>query len=343
MSAEAIVHRVFDHVEANEIDKAVLACLRLARLTGDTYNAVIFLRETYPDLSQLRSGFFDLTSHLSEKQREWAWKRSQDEIIEEHTLGYAVNPDNPEANVLAMGAGELMNEIQEMEREIQAMQVPSNFGEFDAAAFQDRYDMLRSRASLKIRACRTVLDRIRTRCHLYAIRVEQQLTSAKRTSEFVGNQQKRVQDFYASRDQKIYERLRKADALVESPDPEDHALLLTTIRRTVRAVADHHYPPREGEVICGDGKSRKMGEEQYLNRLQEFCSTELARGSAAKLLVSELEHLGAFLRRLHDVASKGVHSEVSPSEARQGLLGVYMFLSNIVTRIEAPEDVGGDI
>ena len=32
-----------------------------------------------------------------------------------------------------------------------------------------------------------------------------------------------------------------------------------------------------------------------------------------------------FVRRLNDVASKGVHTDVSHEEAKQGLIGLYMF------------------
>jgi hypothetical protein len=50
-----------------------------------------------------------------------------------------------------------------------------------------------------------------------------------------------------------------------------------------------------------------------------------------------LDHLAVFLRRLNDVASKGVHAQVSALEAaRQGLVGVYMFLSNVIAKLSAP-------
>jgi len=108
---------------------------------------------------------------------------------------------------------------------------------------------------------------------------------------------------------------------------------LTSVRRAVKAAADYHYPPTEESVVCSDGKVRPLGEEQYVNRLSEFCSRKAGAGSSGSLLREELEHLAGFLRRLNNVASKGVHAQVSAAEARQGLLGVYVFLSNLIGRL----------
>lgn len=82
-------------------------------------------------------------------------------------------------------------------------------------------------------------------------------------------------------------------------------------------------------VKCSDGEERKLGEDQYLNRLHEFLVTRITNSSSRDLLRAELEHLAVFARRLNDIASKGVHANVSASEAKQGLLGLYFFLHNV--------------
>lgn len=129
-------------------------------------------------------------------------------------------------------------------------------------------------------------------------------------------------------------KLLKATELARKNDAEDQALLLTTVRRALKEVSDYFYPPVDGEIVCSDGKSRKMGNDQYLNRLQEFCLGELTSSSSDDLLRAELNYLTIFMRRLNDVASKGTHSNVSHSESRQGLVGIYMFLSSLINRLE---------
>jgi len=85
--------------------------------------------------------------------------------------------------------------------------------------------------------------------------------------------------------------------------------------------------------VVHDGQTRALGEEQYLNRLQEFCAQRFQTDRSGKLLRAELDYLVVFIRRVHDVASKGVHAEVTQVEARQGLLGTCIFLSNLISKL----------
>jgi hypothetical protein len=87
-------------------------------------------------------------------------------------------------------------------------------------------------------------------------------------------------------------------------------------------------------VVCQDGNTRTLGEEQYLNRLDEFCRVSFGGDSSSKLLRAELDYLSVLIRRINEVASKGVHAEVTSAEARQGLLGLYIFLFNLITKLE---------
>jgi hypothetical protein len=101
------------------------------------------------------------------------------------------------------------------------------------------------------------------------------------------------------------------------------------VRRALKAAADFFYPPEEEKVVCVDGVERALGDEQYLNRLQEFLAARLPQSTAKDLLRSELDHLASFIRRLNDMASKGVHTSVALVESKQGLVGLYFFLFNV--------------
>jgi hypothetical protein len=47
-----------------------------------------------------------------------------------------------------------------------------------------------------------------------------------------------------------------------------------------------------------------------------------------------MAYLITFARKLNDIASKGVHAEATAVEAKQGLVGLYMFTSNLISRVE---------
>lgn len=339
MEVQRLVERIYDHVESGDVDKATVASLRLARKVGDKFNTILFLRELYPDRHQMKVAFVEETENLNKDAQEFLWKTTLDRWLEERSLPYSLCPDHEETNVLAMGVGELIHEVEQMEKSIDDHKLPAGMGEFDTAAFTDRNSEMKAQARIKIRACHTVLQRVRTRCLNYATRIEHQVAAADSASDLMASVQNTVHNFYAERCESTYQKLRKAASLIGSKEPEDHALLLTSIRRAVKAAADYHYPPKKDIITCHDGKKRELGEEQYLNRLHEFCCCQIPSSSSSKLLLAELDYLGAFVRRLNDVASKGVHAEVSDSEAKQGLLGLYMFLSNLIARFEQNERI----
>lgn len=328
-----IINRIFDHVENGDIDKAVFACVRLSRNIGDIFNTIIFLRELYPDKSQFSQAFFDETVNLKKEAQEYLWKTTLEHWIEERTLTYSVS-DDPDKTVLALGVGEMQKEITHVKETIADLNIPEGMGEFDAAAFTDRYDLRKSQFRLRISGINQIQERIRTRCLNYASRIEKQIDAQEKPTSFLSDVQNKVNSYFSTRSEDTFRKLQKASSLVGSGNPEDNALLLASIRRAINSVADYFYPPEKGEVICSDGTSRKMGKDQYLNRLHEFCSRTYKSSTSNELMRAELDYLMVFARKLNDIASKGVHSEVTAAEGKQGLVGLYLFLSNIIEKME---------
>ena len=115
-----------------------------------------------------------------------------------------------------------------------------------------------------------------------------------------------------------YERLASSSA-------EDWSLALTAARRIFKSVADSLYPPRE--TTKG---ARKLGEDQYINRLWAFLDENAAAGSDKDLAKAHINYMGAFLERLNEKASKGVHAEVSYEEAVRAVLYTYLTLGDLL-------------
>ena len=146
-----------------------------------------------------------------------------------------------------------------------------------------------------------------------------------------------MNSYFKAHSEDIYVKIQKAAQLVDSKDSEDFSILLTQVRRAIKSAADYFYPPKSEPVKCSDGRERDLGDEQYLNRFHEFLLTKFKKSSTRDLLRTELEHLAVFARKLNEVASKGVHSEVSMQDAKLGLIGLYFFLYNIIIRIQAKD------
>ena len=333
----ALINRIYDHVEAGETDKAVFACLRLSRNIGDIFNTIIFIRELHPDKTQLTRVFYDEVNHLKEDAQKFLWTTTGEHLLDERTLSYSIVEGEPDKTVLALGVGEMQKELTDLQQTISDLNIPDGMAQYDAAAFTDRYDELKSKFRLRRNAINTILERIRTRCFNYVSRVEKQIKAQTKPCSFLGDVQNVVNNFFSLHSDETYRKLQKASSLVDSNSSEDYALLLTSVRRAIKAVADYFYPPQDGVVKCFDGKDRLMDDDKYLNRLQEFCSTTFKASTSNELIQTELNYLMTFARKLNEIASKGVHAEVSSSEAKQGLVGLYLFLFNIIQKIETTE------
>jgi len=228
-------------------------------------------------------------------------------------------------------AGELDSDIARWEQRINDLTVPPGMSPFDIAAFTDRYEGKKAEIRLHIKALRVVKERVRTFCWNYAVAIERQLANQRRSQSFLEQTQNEVNNYFKTHSIDVFNKLQKAAQLIESPDEENLSLLLTEIRRALKASADFFYPPKTGLVKCFDGKERELGGDQYVNRLNEYLAVTFPKSHAKDVIQAEFDYLCMFARRLNALASKGVHAEVSAAEAKQGLLGIYMFLYNIIS------------
>lgn len=336
MDYDAAINGVYEHLENDHVDKAVMACLRISRNLKDYLYAAVFLREMYPRKREFLRVLYDDTNHLKKEAQKFLSESSLEHWLDTHTLDYSLctNENGEDCNILAIGVGEIEPELEQWERSIKDLSIPSSMGEFDTAAFTDRYTNKKEYIRLRIRAVHTIKERIKTRCLNYAIRIERQIQTQSKSESFLQECYTQVNNYFKAYSEDVYMKLQKAAQLVGSNEPEDYSLLLTQVRRAIKVVADYFYPPKKELVTCSDGKERTLGEEQYLNRLQEFLSTTFPKSASRDLLRAELEHLAVFARRLNEVASKGVHANVSAQEAKQGLLGLYMFLYNVISQLQ---------
>jgi dsDNA-binding SOS-regulon protein len=340
MNTNELVQRIFDHVENGDVDKAVRASLRLSRQIGDYMNTAIFLHELIDDRTEIARVIYDDTSHLKEEAQKYLFEHSYDRWLNSRTLpkGYSLpSSDGEEKNVLAISVGDFPAELEQCERSINDLTIPPTMGEFDSAAFTDRYSSVKANLRLRIRGINAIKSRILNHCLNFAIQVERQLAAQQKTKTFLETAQNEVQNYFKSRSDDVYEKLQKANQLIDSSSQEDMSLLLTQVRRAIKSVADYFYPAKVDKVKCVDGTERKLGDEQYLNRLHEFVYSTFERSTATDLLRAEFDYLLEFAKKLNDLASKGVHAEVSLAEAKQGFLGLYMFLYNLYQRLEVKQ------
>lgn len=340
MDIEATLGRIFEHIENGDVDKAVRGCLRVSRHIKDYFHTAIFLRELIDDRKEISRILLDDTSHLKDDAQKLLLQTSLEQWLDSRTIEHTLetSKSDNDKKVFVISVGEFSSDLEQCEGRISDLTLPPTMGEYDSAAFTEQYEARKAQFRLRIRTINTIKSRILNKCLNFSIQVERQLDAQKKTFSFLEEAQNEVQNYFKIRSPDVYEKLQKANQLINSNSTEDLSLMLTQVRRAIKSVADHFYPPVAGNITCSDGKERQLGDEQYINRLQEFLATQLTKSSSSDLLMAELEHLLFFARKLNKIASKGVHADVSLSEAKQGFLGLYMFLYNLCNRLEEKQE-----
>ncbi|AJA60649.1 MULTISPECIES: hypothetical protein [Bradyrhizobium] len=342
MDIAAALERIHDHIENDRVENAVMACLRVARASKDFLFAAIFLRELYPSKAEIARALFNETQHLNDEAKKFIYERSLDRHLDLHTIE-SMDQDSDKAegdraNVLPVAAGEIESEIKRWQDTLADLVPPPGLSQFDVAEFTLSAMEQKGIVRTRLAGLYTVKARLKTRCFNYALEIERQFDAGRQQDNFLHSVQAEVHNYFRGRSDYVVQKLIKASQLAASKDGEDCALVLTEVRRAMKAAADLFWPVTgEEPVKCSDGQERKLGDQQYLNRLQEFARVKLRNSSARDLLLAELDHLDVFFRRLNDLASKGVHAEVTVAEARQGLVGLYFFLSNLIRHLVSAE------
>jgi len=125
MDYEAAIERVYDHLEKEHVDKAVMTCLRIARNLQDFLYAAAFLREMYLNKRECMRILYDDTSHLKKEAQKYVWEHSLEYWLDTHTLDFSLGTnDDDEKNVLAVGISEIDPELERWDRSIVDLHVP---------------------------------------------------------------------------------------------------------------------------------------------------------------------------------------------------------------------------
>jgi len=146
-----------------------------------------------------------------------------------------------------------------------------------------------------------------------------------------------VDSFIRSHCPKAAEKVIAINERMSDGNPESLSAALTSCRRLLMEVADSIFPAREEEWKDRKGRSRKVGVDQYKNRLLAYLADLSASEGSYSLLESELEHLAARLDVIYEKTCKGVHVDVTLDEAKLAVIHTYLFLGEVATHTEKSE------
>ena len=176
---------------------------------------------------------------------------------------------------------------------------------------------------------RTVLERIKDAAYSYALESEAQLLAGESIPDVVAKGRAFVEGGLALRAPDALAALQAAETATAQDQPESASHAATSCRRAIKALADSLYPP-SGPVTADDGITRSMDDDHYRNRLIEYVRQRKGRSTHADVLASNLTSLGTRLKSLDDLASKGVHANLSRAEVESCLTWMYMLAADLL-------------
>lgn len=135
----------------------------------------------------------------------------------------------------------------------------------------------------------------------------------------------------------VPESIEKFAAIYEnltSKNPENWSNAIHSCRRILKDLADAIYPPTKNIKKGIDGKSHKLGEEQYINRIIEFISQKSESETYNKIVGSHLRFIGDRLKSILEGSHKGTHTVITDrEEANRIVVYTYLLLGDILNLV----------
>ncbi|MGB3259171.1 MAG: hypothetical protein WBA72_14430 [Ornithinimicrobium sp.] len=184
-----------------------------------------------------------------------------------------------------------------------------------------------------------VLVRVRARLHDFLIVTEHELEYGQLNAEIFERTRKSVDEQLRVIAPETLEKFTSAYRRLHEGDAEALSQALTSCRRILKATADAVYPATGATVTSADGNLRKMTDEAFINRLLQAVADAVGKHGNAKVVGTTLAALGPRLAALNELASKGVHSDVTADEVDTCVVQTYLMVGDVLRLVAGRSSV----
>ena len=170
---------------------------------------------------------------------------------------------------------------------------------------------------------------IKSGIHGYATEMYISIELGDSAKDIFDSARSEIDNFVRAHCPRAAEKLVAINERISEDSSESRSAALTTCRRLLMTVADSLFPAQDEDWKDKSGKMRKVGTEQYKNRLMAYMSEHSSSGSDTAILESELELIAAKLDAVYEKTCKGVHVDVGEQEAKLAVISTYILLGEI--------------
>ena len=176
---------------------------------------------------------------------------------------------------------------------------------------------------------KSLFSSIKSGIHSYATDVYLAIELGDIAQDIFESTRDEIDNFVRVNASKAAEKLIAINDRMAENSAESRTAALTSCRRLLMTVADSLFPPRDTDWTDASGKPRKVGVEQYKNRLIAYISENTESEGNASILESDLAYLAARLDAIYEKTCKGVHVDVTKQEARLAVIHSYLFIGEL--------------
>lgn len=176
---------------------------------------------------------------------------------------------------------------------------------------------------------RSLLTSVRSSIHGYITDTVISLEFGDIAQSIFDNLRVDVDKFVQTKVPQAVEKLIAISDRMSEGNEEACAEALTSCRRLLMTLADALFPAQSSDWVDQNGKARKVGTEQYKNRLCAFISSKVSSSSTLSLIESDVEHLAKRIDAVYEKSCKGVHTDISIEEARLTIIQAYILIGEL--------------
>lgn len=172
--------------------------------------------------------------------------------------------------------------------------------------------------------------KIRRRVVDYIADCERQVLYGNTMSNYYDENRRWVQSKLGTYNPSFNEYFASIETHIKTGNQVDFQEALLDIRRILLSFADIVCKANDEEVLCSDGKKRKLTRDRYMNRISYALFEKKGKHAFTEMLNQNLDDLSARISRVNELACKGVHDDISPMEAKQCVIQMYALLGDLI-------------
>ncbi|MCW7467813.1 AbiTii domain-containing protein [Leptospira levettii] len=173
-----------------------------------------------------------------------------------------------------------------------------------------------------------IFNSIKGAIHNYVIDTYLALQFGDLNEKFFDENRTIVDTFIRTQCPKAVDQLLALNDAAQKNEVEYLSHAMTSIRRILLTIADYIFPPSNVDYLDKRGKKRKVGPEEYKNRLIAYFEINQSLASSP-FYNTEIDLIASKIDFLYEKSCKGIHSDTSRSELNLIVIQTYLLIAEI--------------